>query len=95
MKPTMSWLEYQQLELIIPESSKYRLKPVYKKLLNDIGKFLVRHLFVSPDVQIWCTYDDQRNIWWNAYDPVSRRSIYRLSEEQMLVWVEQRYYTGK
>lgn len=91
MKPVISWLEYQRLELIIPESPQHRLKRVYKRL-KDIGKFLSRHLLVSPNLHVWCTCDDQGNIWWNAYDPTSRRSVYHLSEEQMLVWVEQRYY---
>lgn len=97
MKPLLSQLEYQQIELIIPEPQR-RLKARIVRGFQAVGRSLSQlsqPLFKQPDVQVWCRRDESGNVWWSAYDPASQRSVDHISQEQMLVWIEQRYYIFK
>jgi hypothetical protein len=61
---------------------------IYKRVLQ-----LVIPVFAgSNEPQLWTTKDRDGNISWHAYDPVSGHSISQNSEDEMRIWLEQRYY---
>ena len=94
MKPLMSRLEYQQLELICPPNSKHHFRLTLQAKLNTLLQMwqtFVYQLIEPQNLHLWCTRDRQGKMQWNAYDPTTKRSIYNVSEEQMRVWIEQRH----
>lgn len=66
-------------------------KSTVKTQTDNIWQSLIKRLFESPELRVWHTYDGGGNIWWSAYDPKNRCSICQTSEDQMRVWIEQRY----
>jgi hypothetical protein len=92
MKPLLSGLKCQQLEQIYPPKIEtwYSQSKLWSRLEN-LWQFLARRLTDSPQLRVWHTYDDQGNIWWSAYNPKTGQSIHQISEEQIRVWIEQRY----
>ena len=91
MKPPISQLEYQRLELIISPNSPRPVGQLVAKTLKTAWKRLTQSLLESQEVQVWRTADSQGNPSWNAHDPASGRSASGLSEDQMRVWLEQRH----
>ncbi len=86
-----NWLEYQQLEQIFAlKSEAERSKPTLQMRLENIW-YLIKSLTALPELRVWHTYDNEGNSWWSAHDPKTGRSIRQISEEQMRVWIEQRY----
>lgn len=94
MKLSGDWFKYQPLEQLSSKKIETGCsQPTFHSKLEKIWQFLVRHLRELPELRVWHTCDDEGNIWWNAYDPTTNRSIYSITEEQMRVWIEQRYYS--
>ena len=90
MKTSISSWEYQQLEQIPPKEIKTRFSfSTLWSRLENIWKFLLRYLTESPQLRVWYTCDQEGKIWWSAYDPKTKSSIYQISEEQMRIWIEQ------
>lgn len=46
----------------------------------------------STELRVWHTQDRLGNIWWSAYDPTTKQSIYEVSEAQMRTWIEKRHH---
>jgi hypothetical protein len=46
---------------------------------------------VSDEPRIWQEHDQFGNVWWNVYDPISRRSIQFPSEQEVRRWLEKRF----
>ncbi len=44
------------------------------------------------ELQVWQKTDRYGNTYWQAYDPVTGRSTSLGSEDEMRIWIEQRYY---
>lgn len=89
MKSSANWLKSQRAK---PRQTKidYCSKPVFWFRLHSIWQLLRKYLIASSELQVWSTCDRQGNIWWSAYDPKTKRSIYHVSEEQILAWIERR-----
>lgn len=85
MKSSLSWKEYQRLELIEPE------QPTLKQRWQRFWRAFTADLQGSGEPRLWQTRD-RNGIWWNGYDPISGRSIRQVSEPEMLTWLEQRHY---
>lgn len=86
MKPTLSYLEYQRLELVVPPftSGSSTISAKLKRLWQ---------FFVSKsEPHVWSTRDRLGNIWWSARDPVTGRAINHVSEAEMRVWIERRHH---
>lgn len=86
MKPTLRWSEYQQLELI---PSSVRQYPSWREHLQQLFQQAIAHLFPDP-IEVWRTHDEA-GIWWNAIDHQTGRSILQASENELRIWMEQRY----
>jgi hypothetical protein len=92
MKPSISWLEYQQLELIIPQKPDARFQNARWWSAFVRGWQALFHSIVRPsDLTVWCSQDASGIIWWSAHDAVTGLSIDHVSEDQIRVWIEQRY----
>jgi hypothetical protein len=72
------------------QSSKQVINNSVSWLILQKWKMLLKSLVVSSEIQVWSTYDRQGNLWWSAYDPVTKRGIYHVSQEQILTWIERR-----
>ncbi|MDX2243703.1 MAG: hypothetical protein NW224_23730 [Leptolyngbyaceae cyanobacterium bins.302] len=58
--------------------------------LGKIARSLLSQLHQSTELQVWQEFDQAEHCFWNAYDPITQRSIYGISEAEMRVWIEQR-----
>jgi len=58
--------------------------------LHSVWQVLRKYSLRSSELQVWSTCDRQGNIWWSAYDPITKRGIYHVSQEQILAWIEGR-----
>lgn len=86
MKSSLSWKEYQQLELIAPE------RPTFKQRCQRFWRSFVADLRGSGEPRLWQSCDRHGQILWNGYDPTTGRSVQGVSEADMLTWLEQRHY---
>lgn len=87
----VQWQLYKKLELI-PESvmqPKTGLAGIGEWFAN-VGRFLgLSERTNEPD--IWQTMDRHGNLWWHAYDPATGQTSYLSSEEEVLMWLDQRH----
>lgn len=93
MRTYKQQLNYEELELISPrqpESSAPKLTLL--SVLKDIGRYLLSALTKESGLRIWLSQDRFGNIWWNVYDPKTGESVQRDSEQEILIWLEERYY---
>lgn len=60
--------------------------------LQRLGNWLVTFLTSGNQVRIWQSSDRFGNTYWHAYDPQANLSIKGVSEEELRVWLEKRYY---
>lgn len=68
------------------------LEPVTSKIKGLIGKFWNAITVVNVDPQIRQEYDRQGNLQWRVFDPVTTKSRFFDSEDDVCAWLEQRYY---
>lgn len=71
--------------------------PLRHRLLAVLRQTLVNcwHQFTMPmskEPTIELITDRQGQTWWCAYDPYTRLKVYLSSEEDVLIWLEQRPY---
>jgi hypothetical protein len=85
------WQLYKRLELIPDSVSQPRaglagvadwLGQVWRSLAIFGG---------SSEPNIWQTMDRHGNLWWHAYDPATGQTSYLSSEEEVLIWLDQRH----
>ncbi len=93
MKTTQAqWQLYKRLELIPDsvEQPKSGLAGMAERFVSSLGRFLGNSNDVKePD--IWQTLDRHGNLWWHAYDPATGKTSYLSSEEEVLMWLDQRH----
>jgi hypothetical protein len=46
----------------------------------------------SSEPHVWQTQDSTGKELWNAFDPMTKRSIERVSANELRVWLEERHY---
>lgn len=93
MKPEIDWLEYQRLELISGADTHQARswQQYFWTKLKKLGYFVREYLIDSAQLRVWHSCDSEGKIWWSAYDPNTKQFIDRVSEEQIRIWIEQRY----
>ena len=92
MKPPLSYLEYQQLELIVPPKLEPRSRPSLRAKLKHIWESFVTLMSKESEPRVWCTCDRVGNTWWSAYDPVTGQATNEVSEAEIRSWIERRYH---
>ncbi len=61
-------------------------------ILNGFWQHLFVALANNQEPRIWHSTDRFGNTWWHGYDPVTERSTYQNSEQEIRAWLEERYY---
>ncbi|MBW4658331.1 MAG: hypothetical protein KME15_06630 [Drouetiella hepatica Uher 2000/2452] len=65
---------------------------VTSKIGNLIGNLWNAITVVNVDPQIRQEYDRQGNLQWRVFDPITAKSRFFDSEDDVCAWLEQRYY---
>lgn len=94
MKASISHQEYQRLELISDsESTKAgKAELTMQQSLQQLWHTLTTYLN-STEPRVWRTVDqDAGQLVWNAYDPTTNRRGKFSNEQDLRVWLEERYY---
>ena len=91
MKSTLSWQDYQRMELIKSESRTYSAMGFVRNLLNEA----MARFTATTDPQIWTTKNRNGQVQWNAYDPMTQQSINFLTEDDLRIWLENRHYRSE
>lgn len=69
-----------------------RVWAVAKRRLSLVGEALLTYLCGSTDLSVTVKRDRRGNTLFIAYDPVSQQRRTFSSEQELRVWVDQRYY---
>ncbi len=85
------WQLYKKLELIPdsvvqPTTGFARIIEWFANLWHSVtipGK--------TSEPAIWQTMDRYGNLWWHAYDPATGQTSYLSSEDEVLMWLDQRH----
>lgn len=92
MKSQLSWQDYQNLEFPSHLTPKNRPHRSLKTQLNDLWQSIIASLSTSSEPHVWLTKDGAGHTVWNAYDPVTQRSIEQVSANELRAWLEDRHY---
>jgi len=96
MKPSMTHQEYQRLELISSQSTKPTIKPtIVTKVvtsLRNIWQALLTYSLTNPELRVWTTTDATGQLVWKVHDPVTQARMEFASEQDLRIWLEERYY---
>lgn len=90
MKLSAKFLEYQTQEVTSLQSQPKTNRHL-QNTLNNLWQSVVRFLRVSPEPQVWTTQVEKYQTQWNVLDPVTGQSAQFSSEEDVRVWLEDRY----
>lgn len=86
-------LSYQELELI--EISQSGFKNFQQKCFSWLGKFwnfLIEFCTKEPELKIVEEKDHAGNTYYYIHDTRTDKSFYCASKEEVLIWLERRYY---
>lgn len=61
-------------------------------VLRRLGQELVARLAVSDEPRVWPGRTPTGQSVWNAYDPITGRSINLVSEAELRTWLEDLHY---
>lgn len=84
----------QELELIfsaepIPQAEK----PKFVLWLSNIWQQFAKTLIQSEQPMIRLSKNKAGEIRWSVYDPITGWDVILYSEEEVRIWLEQRYYS--
>ncbi len=60
--------------------------------MNQIGQFLLVAAMGGDKLKIWQTSDRDGNSSWHGFDPLTGRSTWAGTEEEMRAWIDRHYY---
>jgi hypothetical protein len=92
MKSQLSWKEDRALEFSTKQPAKTTPRLGLKAKLNHLWQRMIAYLNTSTEPHVWRTEDSSGQTVWNAYDPVTHRSIEQVSAHEMRIWLEERHY---
>ncbi|MFN6464977.1 MAG: hypothetical protein RMZ41_024595 [Nostoc sp. DedVER02] len=62
------------------------------KSLDSIWENFVKILLADPqELKVWQKVDRYGNIYWQAYDPATRKTFSSGSQADVCMWIEQLY----
>ena len=59
---------------------------------KNAGASLVHYLTRPNEIRVWQVSDRQGKTYWKAYDPYNNNTSYLSSEDDLRIWLEQRYH---
>lgn len=60
--------------------------------LKTLWQGFVKTIVGRNELRVWQTSDTDGYLHWRAYDPLTGETTIRDSEDEMRVWIEQRYH---
>lgn len=60
--------------------------------LKAIAQKLIHWLVTKPELTVKQKVDCFGNVIWFVYDPMSKRSAHLTSEEEVRIWIEERFH---
>ena len=81
-------LDTSAISLTTPKVASRSFFSPFKTIIQRLTFWLAS----SHELRVWKTSDRDGNSCWQAYDPLTDRSICVASDAQMREWIEQRYY---
>lgn len=82
-----TWLT-STLHLDHSSSEKNQASQPYR---YNLWNWLIDSYTHQPEPKVWQSTDRQGQLCWHAYDPVTNRSFWCASEDEMRCWLEERY----
>lgn len=85
-------LDSQKLDAYIEDAKTARRKsiklPNWEQLWNSALEFFTR----SPEPKIYEKRDGAGNLYFQVYDPIAHQSSTFSTEQEVRIWLDQRYY---
>jgi hypothetical protein len=88
MKSQLNW-NHQTLQSLTAQPTQKR--SLLTKL-SDFWQKIFADLSASAEPHVWQTQDSTGKTGWNAYDPMTKRSIEQVSAPELRAWLEERHY---
>lgn len=60
-------------------------------MLRKVGQYLLNFLSGDTDIRVRQTSDELGNCHWDVYDPSTGKSASFASEQEVRIWLDQRY----
>jgi hypothetical protein len=81
----------QGIRVKLPEKNLGKKTSLFSQL-NRICHYLLTVETLGQEPRIWQSKDRFGQTWWHAYDPITKRFVCRDSEDEIRIWLEERYY---
>ena len=65
---------------------------VIRYINTIINNFLTKIIDKKREPKVWQKCDRQGNIYWLTFDPITKIYSFFSSEEEVRIWLEERYY---
>lgn len=90
MKSHLNWNDAQGSEVTTAHVFRKTQQSLSAKL-NDSWQSVLTYLSTSSEPRVWQSQKDGK-VAWNAYDPITRKSVERVSMQEIRAWLEERHY---
>lgn len=90
-KRSINWWHFPLAHFVSPSTARIEDYPsTLKARLAELWKSFLLNLKSSTEPRVWHERDREGNTLWNAYDPVTGKSVYGITEHEMRIWIEHR-----
>ena len=84
---------YTALEFLPHPAVQAKAKqPTPLAQLKVLAQRLIHWLVTKPELTVKQKVDRSGNVFWYVYDPMTERTAYLTSEEEVRIWIEERFY---
>ncbi|NJL90365.1 MAG: hypothetical protein HC916_11675 [Coleofasciculaceae cyanobacterium SM2_1_6] len=83
--------QIEQLTEVSISKKLANLAQVCVKSCKDAGASLIHFMTRPNEIRVWQVVDRHGETCWKAYDPYTNTTSYLGSENDLRVWLEQRY----
>ncbi len=77
---------------VVSNFSRQKSDPYLINIFAQWGRSWVQFLTGGGEPKIWQTLTQNGEMIWNVYDPKTRKTEQFMNEEDVRIWIEQRYY---
>lgn len=92
MKTTFYWRNPHYNAASTVGGSLNQTQPSWSARLSNFWHGWLASLDVSTEPRVWSTRNSQKEITWNAYDPMTGHGIYQVTDYDLRVWLEDLHY---
>jgi hypothetical protein len=92
MKFILNWHGYETSQLIPQSQTPPKPQLDLRRQFNRWWHRMLESLTTSSDPHVWVTTHADGRTHWHAYLPTTGESVERLSEIELLVWLEERHH---